>query len=491
MPNIPGFSAVVTPEKSTDFSVALRRQWTEEVYAAIRARRPGHLLVMVGERFDLAEDKPTPDHTTLQRFEAWVMTHHPRLFFTVLLKQSDGDFPDERHAIQFGDTFALWTRAGDPTRTELLRTTALRLWRAFTAVADPAGALLGHFQAVMGVADEPKAFLLSPQERQARTLETAKVAYELPAAVDEAAGRLPAPHELTVAVMRQWMARLQKILVDEFVAEWDEQGRVADIRFCTEKERGSYRIISAVDPEATLRVHNKSVVRGYNVSVAATERFVREIAAATGATPDSVGIAPLVQAQLDALGFAPPKLVYDQAGGTPKLIAAVEKASQGQTQLVVRMVDYNPQRTRFSTPDFSLGDAGLTCPNGQIATRFYPSGSADGWNYRFLAEQCRTPASKPTSHRQVFLSDYQVQSRRAIASAKTAAFEAEMKQRSHIERIISRSVACRRNIGPTSVQRGRNSPVLTRFAHFGLIWSSRERSPTKKTARRPFPSPLL
>ena len=40
-----------------------------------------------------------------------------------------------------------------------------------------------------------------------------------------------------------------------------------------------------VDPEATFRLHNDKCELGYNVSVAATPHFIREIAAATGATP--------------------------------------------------------------------------------------------------------------------------------------------------------------------------------------------------------------
>ena len=88
----------------------------------------------------------------------------------------------------------------------------------------------------------------------------------------------------------------------------------------------------------------------------------------------------------------------------------------------------------------------MTCPNGETATRFYRSGSGDGWNYRFFAEQCqdcplwdscRDPKANPDGYRQVFISDYIVQGRKAIAYTKTDAFEEEMKQRSHIERIIA------------------------------------------------------
>ena len=146
-------------------------------------------------------------------------------------------------------------------------------------------------------------------------------------ALDASADTLASPHQPAAGVLRTWMARLHKILTDEYKIEWDESGAITAIRFCTDKERGSYRIISAVDPDATLRNPGKSVDLGYNISVAATANFVREIAAATGSTPDSVGIAPLISAQLEHLHIVPPKLVYDQAGGTAKIVADVLDAS--------------------------------------------------------------------------------------------------------------------------------------------------------------------
>lgn len=110
------------------------------------------------------------------------------------------------------------------------------------------------------------------------------------------------------------------------------------------------------------------------------------------------------------------------------------------------MVDNNPKRTRFGLQDFSLEENGLTCPNGQTAARFYRSGSGEGWNYRFLPDQCegcplwdacRDPKAKPDGYRQIFISDYIVKGREAIAYTKTDAFQEEMKLRSNIECIIA------------------------------------------------------
>ncbi|MBX3001600.1 MAG: transposase [Caldilineaceae bacterium] len=202
-----------------------------------------------------------------------------------------------------------------------------------------------------------------------------------------------------------------------------------------------------MDPDITLRVHDDDITRGYNVSVAATPDFVREIAAATGATPDSVGVEKLVAAQKKHLGVVPPKMVYDQAAGTAKKIADVAKASDNQTLLVVRLVDYHRTRQRFGPLDFSLGEHGvLTCPNGQTSSKAYRSNSGDGWNYRFFAAQCegcpltgrcRGDAVKPSSYRQVFISSYYYQYRTAIDYMKSDEFKADMALRPHIERVIA------------------------------------------------------
>jgi len=265
-------------------------------------------------------------------------------------------------------------------------------------------------------------------------------------AINEAAPAITTSTRLTMEAFQRWAQRLEKMLADEFVFGSDEDGRTS-VRFCTKKERGSYRMISAVDPEITVRVHGKSIARGFNISVAATVNFIHEIQAATGATPDSVGVPLLIAAQLEHLGTVPPKFVYDQAAGTPKIFFDVAKASHGQTQLVARVVDRNKNRKRFGLEDFSLGDDGvLVCPNGQGTSRAYRSNSGDGWNYRFmpdlcagcpLMDKCRGNKVKPTSYRQIFVSDYIVHQREAIAYTKTDEFKQEIKSRSNIERIIA------------------------------------------------------
>ncbi len=106
---------------------------------------------------------------------------------------------------------------------------------------------------------------------------------------------------------------------------------------------------------------------------------------------------------------------FRTAAGTPKHIADVRRASDGQTQLVARQINYGQRHTRFAPSDFTLGPDGLTCPNSVTTTRAYRAGGADGFDYRFLAsechgcplwELCRDPKAQPDSHRTVFISDY-------------------------------------------------------------------------------------
>ncbi len=56
----------------------------------------------------------TPDHSTLERFEQWVIEQHGRTFFDETLKQIDQEFPEERRHAQVGDTLRL--RSGQALR---------------------------------------------------------------------------------------------------------------------------------------------------------------------------------------------------------------------------------------------------------------------------------------------------------------------------------------------------------------------------------------
>jgi hypothetical protein len=144
--------------------------------------------------------------------------------------------------------------------------------------------------------------------------------------------------------------------------------------------------------------------------------------------------------------LAPERLVYDRAAGTPKHIADVRRASDGQTQLVARQINYGQRHTRFAPSDFTLGPDGLTCPNDVATTRAYRAGGADGFNYRFTAsecqgcplwEQCRNPKAKPDSHRTVFISDYALLYEPELAYLGTPAAQDDFSFRANIERHIA------------------------------------------------------
>lgn len=218
------------------------------------------------------------------------------------------------------------------------------------------------------------------------------------------------------------------------------------LRRCTADERGEYRIISAVDTDATVRKHGKSVIPGYNAALLASANFVRGVTVYTGATPDGATVAPSVATHVEQFGFAPERLVYDRAAGTAKQMADVRRASDGQTQLVARQIRHAPNDGRFAISDFSHSSGGLTCPNGVVSTTAYRSGAGDGFHYRFTAsqcqgcplwEQCRKPDAKADSHRTVFISDHALLHEADLAYLDTPAAKADFSFRANIERHIA------------------------------------------------------
>ena len=160
-----------------------------------------------------------------------------------------------------------------------------------------------------------------------------------------------------------------------------------------------------------------------------------------------MAVPDLVQAQLDRHGVVPPKLIYDRAAGTGKKVAEVHEVSQGRTQLVVTLVDYQQRSDRFGPADFTLNpDDSLTCPGGVTVTTRHRSPHGTGYTYRFpapgcagcrLLAQCRGTAVHPERYRQVFISDYRQPYLRALAYSQTEDFKEDMKLRPGIERVIA------------------------------------------------------
>jgi hypothetical protein len=267
-------------------------------------------------------------------------------------------------------------------------------------------------------------------------------------------------------LIRKWSGYLGKVLGDEIRFEYDAQGQPVRASELPNADKGEFRLISATDPEATYRMHGdepEDTTFGFNIQVCATTSgFIRETQAYTGAVPDQSKIAELISEQMTHLGTCPPKLLYDQAGGTGKTRALVQQASQGQTLLVAKIPDYAQRSQRFGPYDFTLSEdeKSLTCPQGKTSTICYPS-IGEGQTFRFFAwqcwqddppkrmqdadlskccplwQQCRDARQGPGSMRQVFISDYRDEVLKARHYNQTEGFQKEMKQRPMIERVIA------------------------------------------------------
>lgn len=403
-------------------------------------------------------NEATFSHSTLARFEQWVFENEARLYFDVVLKQIDVDFPDEQNSVQIGDTFAMRTAVNPQSRTEMLRHGCQKMLDSLKLVAPLGyGSLLATLdqRGLFGEKNARHEFWLKGEEHKALEERTALAASHCLLLIDQVLAGRELPRTLDYNTMMTWQKRVAKILQDEFKLTTDENGKVTKATLYTAEEKkkkrkrepGTYRYGSMLDPEATYRKHGDKNDFGYNVSLATTPNFIREIAAATGATPDASGIPLLLEAQKEHLGVIPPKLIYDQAAGYAKHFYEVDKVSEGQTQLVARIVDNTKNSTRFGPQDFVLQENGeLLCPNGVATSRAYRSNSADGWDFKFPASECRdcplwdlcrTPKAKPTTRRSVFVSRYRYHQRQALAYTKTAQFDEEMKLRPQVERVIA------------------------------------------------------
>jgi len=443
-------------------------------------------------------NQKTLSFATLQRFEAWVGQHHPRLFFNEILRQIGQDFPLDAAQPQVGDTFALVANVAPQSRTDLLRNATRKLrksWESLCPEQPLPGLCADLTEALWGTPTELSEYWLDKDTRDERERQTALAADAFLRLAQAAQPLLPQGEGLLGALFTRWLGLLEKVLTDEFVFERSapsgHPGDAGRVRHASEKERGSFVLGSSVDPEATFRKHGDKIDLGYNIHVSATGDFVREIFATTGAVPDATGVAALIEHQRQQGFGLPPKLIYDKAAGSPKTFYAVDTASKGQTQLVAALIDHSKNKGRFGPLDFTLNqDGSLTCPAGQTTTTAYRSNSADGWNYRFSAKQCQDcplgekcrgpqpepagleaaagqpalagaapaqttstesqaePATepapkqkrcgpKPNSHRQVFISSYRAMQRQAILYTRSEAFKADMKLRPSIKRIIA------------------------------------------------------
>ncbi len=367
-----------------------------------------------------------------------------------MLRQIDQDFPAERAQAQMGDTCALQANASKESLVRLIRHSCQCLLRALLKVTPqlkPAIQTQLKDTALFGTADEPNLYRLSERERAARlattVLASRACAEWVRAQLDALLGLSPEAHDS----VKLWLMRLEKIWADGLQLTCAAPGLLTSVS--ERADKGAYRIGSATDPEATYRVHGEDKSDfGYNVQVTVSDNFVREIQADTGAQPDAVSIADVLEVQREQHEVVPPKLIYDTAAGQGKTRAQVEEATDGQTRIVAPLFPHDKRNSTFGPEHFSLSNDGttLTCPNGQTSTIAYRSGRGDGRNFRFLPGQCqgcplwnacRGEKAKPDSLRHVFSSDYRKQVEAARAYNQTDEFKADMKKRPAVERIIA------------------------------------------------------
>jgi IS5 family transposase len=394
-----------------------------------------------------------PDHTTLERFEQWVERHQARTFFDQVLAQIDRFFPEDRGKAQMGDTYAMRANAAPESLIRLIRHTCQRLLARLGEIdAESLASVESQLDraALFGVTDETKEYRLDKIQRQQRLQATVIAALQCQASVlDWLAGQCDLGDSHRQGLER-WLEILDKILADELRISSDEE-EITAVQELPKGKKGSYRITSATDPDATYRVHGEAIDFGYNVNVAATDTFIREIRADTGCQPDAAGIADLLQAQQAHHDLRPEKLIYDKAAGTGKWHAEVAKATDEQTQLVAPLVAYEQRSKRFGPDNFTLSQDGqsLTCPNGQTSTIAYHYKSSQGRVFRFYAKQCagcplteacRGAQAQPGRMRQVFISDHRSTLARARTYAQTPAFLEDLRQRATIERLIANLV---------------------------------------------------
>jgi hypothetical protein len=267
-------------------------------------------------------------------------------------------------------------------------------------------------------------------------------------------------------------AAIQPLLdaIAQVIADETTTDRDGVVRERPRDAKGQYRLMSAVDLEATFRKHEPDpAVLGSNAMVATTETRIRAAVIRTGSTPDQEAPVAVLQQQRAAEEPLPPALIMDQAGGMGKTRADVHTVSQGQTRMVAQVPHTCADGTaRFTPADFRSSGAGeaCTCPTGVTSRHVYHHSHDEGVEFRFfggecrgcpLGERCRGPGSKPTSQRSVYLSAYHAHQREAAAFNATEEGKGLLRGRWQVEPTVAwlvRYNGCRqaRRVGLAAAQ---------------------------------------
>jgi hypothetical protein len=401
----------------------------------------------------------SPDHSTLQRFHLWMCDNQPAALFHDALAFLDRVDPEPAATTpQIVDTFAVASPAALPVRvSNLLLDLCADLIQAWQQQAPP---LLQRHLFPFDLSP-----IISPERpfdtiaRQRLLVRAVALSQPLLADLSPHLGALDAKSR---PIITRLLEALSKVLLDEIAC--DGTGYPTE-----RKEKGSYRIISATDLDATFRKHDDDCTLGYNAAIATTTTRIRACVVVTGATPDSVTPSLLLSQQQAASLPLPPYFVMDRAGGVGAVRAGIDVASKGVTQ----MVAYTPQAggadpTRFGLADFRLNAerTSCTCPNGITTSKAYRSGDGVGVHFRFGASQCkgcplwdkcRGQSSKAKSHRTLFVSHYQAYVQKAERFNSSPEGKALLAQRWQVEPTVAwltRYGGCRRarRVGLKAVQ---------------------------------------
>jgi hypothetical protein len=394
------------------------------------------------------------DHSYLNRFELWVFRTCPRLFFDEVIRLIDQLCPEDRARIQLVDTFGLHARAANTYLVELLRDVCAQILNLLAAT-DPDFhlALLPQLEltALFGRPDDKITAALKGAERGERLQRVARQALRLArllsAHLDQAT-QLPPEQQLG---LRMLLAHLAKIIADETKVTATDPTDPDAVTITERKhgDKGSYRIGSASDYEATYRKHDdhKEAILGYNPTVLATKTFIRETQVDTGAQQDNTAFPEVLQSQFDAHGFFPEQVAGDMKYGYGKTRHQVAEVTGGQTQIIALVPDTDKRTDLYGPRDFTLADDGLslTCPNDKTTAHRYLTEDRGGADFRFPAklcrecplwDKCRGADSQKSVPRNVFISFYRAEVAAAQEFNRTDAAKQGLKARMNIERHI-------------------------------------------------------
>ena len=476
-----------TPGKPPDFTIEqlVRAECVRAWAGTCSDRELEHLLstdFLVRWFVGLPLMQRAPDHSTLADFHAFMSDHAPDAWFLDSLRFLDQVDPEPADQTpQIVDTFAMESPV-TPTRcvAYLLAQLSLRLIKVWEEDAPAAlhcaippldlGPLVRFVR------------LHTDAERQQRLHAMATVSTWLCEGCTPHISALDAAPRARVQTL---LHALTKVIADELLVDTDGQWVERP-----PNQRGTHRIASAVDLDATFRKHEGSpAVLGTNAVISVTATRIRAAVAMTGSIPDGEAPTAALEQQRDADLPLPPEIVMDQAGGWGKTRARVVAVSDGQTQMVARIpVSGGSDPNRFSVADFHV-DAErttCTCPGGKVSTKVYRSGDGDGVDFRFVASQCagcgawdgcRDPKANPKGHRSVYISDYHILLRDGATFNATPEGRALLGGRWRVEPVVAwltRYQGCRRarRVGTAAAQTQLSQACAMRNL---LMWLSRVR----------------